>query len=116
MFAALAASSFFILLFAAQPAPQNALALDRSVRPTLPAVPPLPPPRPHYPEEVEATPANPQATEPAPAAEAPREPRSLPVASRGKMHSCGQEWQTMKETGLAAGKTWFEFAQVCLAR
>jgi hypothetical protein len=32
------------------------------------------------------------------------------------MHACGQEWQKMKETGTAAGKTWFEFAQVCLVQ
>jgi hypothetical protein len=116
MFTALAASSFFIPLLAALPASQNVLALDRSVRLALPAVPPLPPPRPHYPAETEATLAIPQATEPAPAAEAPRQPRSLPTASRGKMHACGQEWQKMKETGTATGKTWFEFAQVCLVQ
>lgn len=32
------------------------------------------------------------------------------------MHACALEWQNAKKTGLAADKTWFEFAQVCLAK
>jgi len=115
IFAALAASSFSLLL-AALPAPQSALALDDPARSPLPATPPLPPPRPHYPAETDAVPAIPQAAEPAPAAEAPRQTRSLPPASRARMHACGLEWQKMKAAGSAADKTWYEFAAVCLVR
>jgi hypothetical protein len=32
------------------------------------------------------------------------------------MHACGLEWQKMKETGAAAGKTWYEFATFCLTK
>jgi hypothetical protein len=32
------------------------------------------------------------------------------------MHECGLEWQKMKESGAAADKIWFDFAQVCLAK
>jgi hypothetical protein len=113
MVVVLAASAFSILPFAAPP---NAGALDLSAKPTLPATPPLPPPRPRYPADVEALPAVARTAEPAPTAEAPRQPRSLPLASRAKMHACGLEWQKMKATGSAADKTWFEFAQVCLAQ
>jgi len=41
---------------------------------------------------------------------------TLPPATRARMHECGVEWQHMKTTGAATDKTWYTFAQTCLAR
>jgi hypothetical protein len=43
-------------------------------------------------------------------------PISLPPASRERMHACGVEWQKMKQSGVAADKTWRDFATVCLSK
>lgn len=97
-----------------------AFALDTAMQQDLPLTPPLPPPRPASRDRtLPATSLPPAAAipaEPAPPQEAPRQPRSLPAAPRARMHACGLEWQKMKETGAAADKTWFEFAQVCLLK
>ncbi|WP_139223490.1 hypothetical protein [Methylocapsa palsarum] len=56
---------------------------------------------------------------PSPFAPIPAElgpPMSLPPATRERMHSCGVEWQKMKQTGAAGDKTWRDFATVCLTR
>jgi hypothetical protein len=41
---------------------------------------------------------------------------TLPPATRARMHECGVEWQRMKNTGAATDKTWYTFAQTCLAQ
>lgn len=41
---------------------------------------------------------------------------TLPPATRARMHECGIEWQRMKAAGTATEKTWYTFAQTCLAR
>jgi hypothetical protein len=46
----------------------------------------------------------------------PYQVRTLPPASRARMHECGAEWQQMKATGAAGEKTWYTFAQTCLTR
>ena len=101
-----------------------AVALDAAVQQKFPLTPPLPPPRPVSPDGVPTTatvqpaaviPAAPEYA-PVPPHEAPRQPRSLPPASRARMHACGLEWQKLKQTGGAADKTWYEFAKVCLVK
>jgi hypothetical protein len=37
-------------------------------------------------------------------------------AARTRMHECGHQWSSLKKTGAAAGLTWKEFSQGCLAR
>lgn len=110
-----------LLMLAAVPFPVwQALAFDVMAQHELPLTPPLPPPRPAVPGEPPAAarlqPAGPSPAAPAPPPEAPRQPRSLPAATRARMHACGLEWQKLKETGAAANKTWFEFAQICLLK
>jgi hypothetical protein len=95
------------------------------------SAPPMPPTRPTTlpPLPLAANPPPPQQEPPAkemparvpPAADASTEPspyrlHSLPTASRARMHECGEEWQHMKATGAATDKTWYTFAQTCLAR
>ena len=41
-------------------------------------------------------------------------PYMLPATTRSRVHECGVEWQRMKLSGEAAGKTWRVFASVCL--
>ncbi len=102
---------------------------------------PLPPARPSHKAAPQATPplspapmpqaAVPKAPSsvaaPAPAAPPPApappvttagddDPPNLPAASRGRMHECGKEWQSMKAAGQTVDKTWRQFAQVCLIR
>jgi hypothetical protein len=114
----LTASLFSLLLIAALLLPHNTFALDRTVKPSLPFTVPLPPPRPERPPESHGVSTPPAAAAPTAASlqEVPRQSRYLPSASRARMHACGVEWQKLKETGLAADKTWYEFAQVCLAK
>jgi hypothetical protein len=110
----------WLMLIAALASSQHVVALDGAAKPSLPFTVPLPPPRPESRSVTQGTatssPAAPALVQPAPQQETPRQPRYLPPASRARMHACGQEWQKLKETGLAADKTWFEFAQVCLAK
>jgi hypothetical protein len=40
----------------------------------------------------------------------------LPPYTRPRMHECALEWQKMKESGAAAEKIWYIFAQSCLVR
>ncbi|MCI0735563.1 MAG: hypothetical protein L0Y50_04725 [Beijerinckiaceae bacterium] len=117
-----ASVSFALGAYPAPPWP--AVALDAAVKQDLPLTPPLPPPRPASPagaliapniQPAAAIPAAP-ADAPVPPQEPPRQPRSLPAATRARMHACGFEWQKLKETGGAADKTWFEFAQICLVK
>lgn len=37
-------------------------------------------------------------------------------AARTRMRECGHQWSSMKKSGAAAGLTWKEFSQGCLAR
>jgi hypothetical protein len=118
--AGLTSSLRWLMLIAALLARQYAFAQDAAVKPNSSFTVPLPPPRPENPSESQGTspfsPAVPSLAEPVPQQEAPRRLRYLPSASRARMHACGLEWQKLKETGSAADKTWFEFAQVCLAK
>lgn len=60
------------------------------------------------------------ATIPAPAPQADDEtlppPFNFPPTTRTRMHACGQKWQTVKMSGLAADQTWREFATRCLTQ
>ena len=113
-------ASLLRLMVTAAPLAQPAHATEGAVNPGASFAVPLPPPRSGGSPGPQRTPAEspstPAAPETAPQNEAPRPPRHLPSASRARMHACGLEWQKAKETGLAADKTWFEFAQVCLAK
>jgi hypothetical protein len=108
---------------AAQPL-QPAFALEAVSKPDPSLTVPLPPVRPVLPDAgrtkaetppAAAAPAAPPEA-PAPPKDLAREPRSLPPAPRARMHACGLEWQKLKETGAAAEKTWFDFAQICLTK
>ena len=37
-------------------------------------------------------------------------------AARSRMRECGHQWSAMKKSGAAAGMTWKEFSQGCLAK
>jgi hypothetical protein len=37
-------------------------------------------------------------------------------AARSRMRECGHQWSAMKKNGTAAGMTWKEFSQGCLAK
>lgn len=97
-------------------------ALDAPAKPRPAFTAPLPPVRPTglagIPAPAQSPPAPASSSTPieAPALELPAQPRTLPAASRTRMHECGLEWQKMKESGAAADKVWFDFAQVCLAK
>lgn len=93
---------------------------------SAPTAPPMPPTRP---STLATPPQAPIAGVPlqAPAAQATTEQKAvantgpgtllkLPPASRARMHECALEWQKMKQTGAAAEKIWFTFAQSCLVR
>ena len=43
-------------------------------------------------------------------------PFNLPVAPRARMRACGEKWQAIKMSGLAADQTWRDFATKCLAQ
>jgi hypothetical protein len=86
---------------------------------------PQPPRRPQF--EQPATPENapsPQsAPQAAPAGRAPvdvdvdkLQPYNLPLASRERMHQCGEEWRKLKIEGRSAGLIWRGFAEKCLTR
>jgi hypothetical protein len=50
-----------------------------------------------------------------------REPASGDVsasrnATRSRLRECGHQWSAMKKSGAAAGMTWKEFSQGCLAK
>jgi hypothetical protein len=108
------------LMVIAAPVPQPALAMEGAVNPGASFAVPMPSLRfggSPVPQRTQTdSPPAPALGETAPQNEAPRPPRHLPSASRARMHACGLEWQKAKETGQAADKTWFEFAQVCLAK
>lgn len=53
---------------------------------------------------------------PVPAVAVATLPRSLPPASRERMHACGLEWQQIKWSGSAGERTWRDFAMTCLPR
>jgi hypothetical protein len=113
-----------LVFAAAQLAVRPAFALDAAAKPNPSFMVPLPPARPADPAGGRATidfpsaPAIPAAPieAPTPRQDPPPLPRNLPPASRARMHACGLEWQKMKETGVAADKTWLDFAQICLAK
>jgi len=108
------------LIVIAAPVPQPALAMEGGVNPGASFAAPMSSPgsggSPVPQRTPTDSPSTPAVPETAPRNEAPRPPRHLPSASRARMHACGLEWQKAKETGLAADKTWFEFAEVCLAK
>ncbi|HET6377213.1 MAG TPA: hypothetical protein VFG05_02730 [Methylocella sp.] len=106
----------FLVLAVAQTSVGPALAEIQSPKPAGFSA-PLPPARPIEPDarQPETSPAFP-ASPAAPIDQEPPLPRVLPQASRARMHACGLEWQKMKETGAASGKTWYEFATVCLTK
>jgi hypothetical protein len=109
-----------MVIAAAALLPPHALAAEGATKPRAPFAVPLPPPHSDGSSVPRGTStpslAAPAVAETAPQKEALRPPRHLPPASRTRMHACGLEWQKAKETGLAANKTWFEFAQVCLTK
>ena len=37
-------------------------------------------------------------------------------AARSRMRECGHQWSSMKKNGSAAGMTWKDFSQGCLAK
>jgi len=115
---------FLVLAFIAMTARLSAVAVEspQKHRPRAASI-PLPPARPAQigvdtPAPIPAPVVNP--TQPAlpstQTAETPATPRSLPPASRTRMHECGLEWQKMKETGAAANQIWFDFARLCLTK
>lgn len=114
----------WLVLAAAQFALQPAFALDAGAKPNPSFTAPLPPARPADPAGERATIDLPQAPAisaapieaPGSQQDPPPQPRSLPPASRARMHACGLEWQKMKETGAALDKIWFDFARVCLTK
>lgn len=118
--ASFTASLRWLMLIVALLPPQHTFAQEGAAKPRPPFTVPLPPPRPENPSASPGTSAfsaaAPALAQPAPQQEPPRQPRLLPPTSRARMHTCGLEWQKLKETGLAADKTWFEFAQLCLAK
>lgn len=101
---------------------QPVSALDMEVRPPPPLATPLPPPRPAGigNPSTQSRPALPgpavSGMAAAPSTYPPPQPRSLPQASRARMHECALAWQKMKESGAATDKIWFEFAQDCLVK
>src|SRR5262249_34190994 len=116
----LTASLPWLMVIAAALLLQHAFAAEGAVKPRVPFAAPLPPPHTDPSSASRGTPtpspAAPAVAETAPQKEPLRPPRHLPPASRTRTHACGLEWQKAKETGLAANKTWFEFAQVCLTK
>jgi hypothetical protein len=114
----------WLVLTAAQLAFRPAFALDAAAKPNSSFTAPLPPARPAGPAGGRATIDLPSAPAisaapidaPTPQRDSPPLPRNLPRASRARMHACGLEWQKMKETGAASDNTWFDFAQICLAK
>lgn len=116
-----------VLLAGAAFAPSPALALDAPIKPRASFVVPLPPVRPPDVGGELATvpapsappvsfPANSSVPSGEPIEEPPPQPRSLPPASRKRMRECGVEWQKMKQSGAAADKIWYDFAQICLTK
>lgn len=123
-FLALARIMWLVLLTAAQLVPRPVFALDAPTEPRPPITAPLPPIRPTgraavpVPAQSPPTPASPAmpmgaSTLPA---DPPSQPKTLPPASRKRMHECGLEWRKMKESGATADKIWFDFAQACLTK
>lgn len=100
-----------------RPAP----ALDMQAQPPRPPfIAPLPPERPPgvgNPAMIQSPPlpASPAGQTGVPA-DQQSQPRNLPPASRARMHECALEWQKLKETGGAADKIWYDFAQICLTK
>ena len=116
-------SAWIGVLAAVQMTPQPARALDMQAQPRPPFIAPLPPERPAgigSPAKVQSPPppagsAAPEGA-PMPPSDPPPQPRNLPLASRARMHECAVEWQKMKESGAAADKIWYDFAQNCLVK
>ncbi|MGI8569588.1 MAG: hypothetical protein ACR2KT_11210 [Methylocella sp.] len=114
----------WLVLAAGQLALRPAFALDAVEKSNPSFTAPLPPARPAGPAGGRATIGFPSAPAisaapieaPRPQPDPPPQPRTLPPASRARMHACGLEWQKMKETGAAADKTWFDFARICLPK
>jgi hypothetical protein len=114
-------SAWIGLLAAVQMTPQPAWALDMQAQPRPLSIAPLPPERPAgigSPAKVQPPPADSAVPEgaPMPPSDPPPQPRNLPPASRARMHECAVEWQKMKESGAAADKIWYDFAQNCLVK
>ena len=115
---------FLVLAFTAMTARLSAVAVEspQKPRPRAASI-PLPPVRPAQigvdaPAPIPAPVVNPTlpALPSTQTAETPATPRSLPPASRTRIHECGLEWQKMKETGAAANQIWFDFARLCLTK
>jgi hypothetical protein len=86
---------------------------------------PQPPRRPQFeqPTTPENAPSPQSAPQAAPAGRAPvdvdvdkLQPYNLPLASRERMHQCGEEWRKLKIEGRSAGLIWRGFAEKCLTR
>jgi len=114
--------AWLVFLITAELISRPASAHDAQTKPHPWFTVPLPPARPTdqngAPTTVQPPPAQANSAAPveAPMLELPSQPRSLPPASRTRMHECGLEWQKMKQSGAAADKIWFDFAQLCLAK
>jgi hypothetical protein len=101
---------------------QAAFALGAVSANAPPSSVPLPPARPPVPAtgaattDIPSTGSTPAAPGHTPASAQDRQPRSLPQASRARMHACGLEWQKMKQSGATPDRTWFDFARICLTK
>jgi hypothetical protein len=119
-----------MLSFAALAQAQDTIAKPKQPTPAGHGAPPMPPVRPAdlppssvsgFPEQQHEPAAKEELHRDVPgeassAALSPYQPHALPPATRAQMHACGVEWQHMKATGAATDKTWYTFAQTCLAR
>ncbi|MDX7953381.1 hypothetical protein P7D22_19640 [Lichenihabitans sp. Uapishka_5] len=47
---------------------------------------------------------------------APSDTTQTRNAARSRMRECGHQWSSMKKTGAAAGMTWKDYSQGCLAK
>lgn len=89
----------------ASPAARTAAAPSPPTPPAFSQTPPQAPPQVSSQASTEADPAGATAT-----------PKTLPKASRQRMHACGVEWQKLKMTGQTIDKNWLDFAEICLSQ